>query len=235
MNNNRALEFRLSYVSNKSVLIKSTGLICFIIIFFNCCLRAQSPSSIEWQKCLGGSGYEIAKSVQQTSDGGFIVAGYTESTDGDISGNHGGSDYWVVKLDSHGVMEWQKCLGGSYYEFAHSVQQTTDKGFIVAGYSSSNDGDVSGNHGDYDYWIVKLDSTGTMEWQKCLGGSKYDAAHSIQQTSDGGFIVAGETGSTIGDVSGNHGSGDYWVVKLDGSGNIEWQKCLGGNDYDVAQ
>ncbi|MBK9730536.1 MAG: T9SS type A sorting domain-containing protein [Chitinophagaceae bacterium] len=235
MNNNRALEFRLSYVSNKSVLIKSTGLICFIIIFFNCCLRAQSPSSIEWQKCLGGSWYEIAKSVQQTSDGGFIVAGYTESTDGDISGNHGGSDYWVVKLDSYGVMEWQKCLGGSYYEFAHSVQQTTDKGFIVAGYSSSNDGDVSGNHGDYDYWIVKLDSTGTMEWQKCLGGSKYDAAHSIQQTSDGGFIVAGETGSTIGDVSGNHGSGDYWVVKLDGSGNIEWQKCLGGSDYDVAQ
>ncbi|MGB3077293.1 MAG: MopE-related protein, partial [Chitinophagales bacterium] len=191
-------------------------------------------SSIEWQKCLGGTYHDIAKSIQQTTDGGFIVAGHTESTDGDVSGNHGGSDYWVVKLDSYGDMDWQKCLGGSSYDFANSIQQTTDNGFIVAGYSVSNNGDVSVNHGFYDCWIVKLDSIGTIEWQKSLGGSDYDVTNSVQQTTDGGFIIAGATNSFDGDVSGNHGSIDYWIVKLGSTGVVAWQKCLGGSSFDEA-
>ena len=113
-------------------------------------------------------------------------------------------------------ISFAKYLGGSDDE-ARSIQQTSDGGYIVAGYTGSNDGDVSGNHGrgSFDYWIVKLDETGKIQWQKCLGGSSYDEAYSIQQTSDGGYIVAGYTGSNDGDVSGNHGYTDYWVVKLD--------------------
>ena len=118
------------------------------------CIRDRG--NIEWQRCLGGSGADIAYSIQQTIDGGFIVAGYTESNDGDVSGNHGCWDYWVVKLDSSGDIEWQRCLGGSRYDMAYSIQQNADGEFIVAGYTESNDGDVSGNHGSADYWIIKL-------------------------------------------------------------------------------
>ena len=192
---------------------------------------AQAPT-IEWQKCLGGSNDDWAYSIQQTSDSGFIVAGYTESSNGDVSGNHGAYDYWVVKLNSSGDILWQICLGGTNVDVAYSIQQTSDEGFIVAGYTCSNEGDVSGNHGNSDYWVVKLNSSGTIEWQKCLGGTDGDYANSIQQTSDGGFIVAGQTYSNDGDVSGNHGGSDAWVVKLNSSGNIEWQKCLGGTGWD---
>ena len=136
------------------------------------------------------------------------MAGYTFSNDGDVSGNHGAYDYWVVKLNSSGDILWQICLGGTNVDVAYSIQQTSDGGFIVAGYTCSNEGDVSGNHGNSDYWVVKLNSSGTIEWQKCLGGTDGDYAYSIQQTSDGGFIVAGLTGSNDGDVSGNHGGSD---------------------------
>jgi len=203
----------------------------FILISIN--IYAQLPD-IEWQKCLGGTDWDEAYSIQQTSDGGFIVAGETMSNSGNVSGNHGSYDAWVVKLNNSGDIEWQNCLGGTDDDYAYSIQQTIDSGFIVAGYTWSNDGDVSGNHGGGDAWVVKLNSSGTILWQKCLGGTDYDMANSIQQTSDGGFIVAGRTHSNDGDVSGNHEGGDYWVVKLNSSGTILWQKCLGGTDYDDA-
>jgi len=197
-------------------------------------VKLDSNGYIEWQKALGGSNYDNAYSIQQTNDGGYIVAGWASSTDGDVSGNHGGLDYWIVKLDAYGNIIWQKCLGGSERDWAESIQQTKDGGYIVAGYTESNDGDVSGNHGRADYWIVKLDAYGNIIWQKCLGGSDDDWAYSIQQTNDGGYIVAGWASSTDGDVSGNHGGLDYWIVKLDSNGNIIWQKALGGSDYDYA-
>ncbi len=217
------------YVSNITFITILLALILFNGV--NNKSHAQAPA-IEWQKCLGGTSEDIAYSIQQTSDGGFIVAGETLSNDGDVSGNHGGRDAWVVKLNSSGDIIWKKCLGGTDHDFAYSIQQTSDGGFIVAGLTGSNDGDVSGNHGGSDAWVVKLNSSGEIEWQKCLGGTNYDFAYSIQQTSDGGFIVASITGSNDGDVSGNHGGSDYWVVKLNSSGGIEWQKCLGGTNSD---
>ncbi len=174
-----------------------------------------------------------------------IVGGFSESNDGDITGNHGSYDYWVVKLDSSGTLQWQKSLGGSTNEDAYSIQQTIDGGYVIAGYSYSNDGDVSGHHlagaftlPNKDYWIVKLDSSGTIQWQKSLGGYNDDVAQSIQQTTDSGYIIAGLSYSNEGDVSGHHGSidsTDYWVVKLDTAGIIQWQKSLGGNRDDYAQ
>ncbi|MEX2350099.1 MAG: hypothetical protein WD554_04410, partial [Flavobacteriaceae bacterium] len=209
-----------------------------IFLLFLCCLYnspiiAQAPA-IEWEQNYGGSANDATNDIQQTVDGGYILAGYSSSNDGDVSGNQGGPDYWVVKLDESGVLVWQKTLGGTGYDVAHSVQQTADGGYIVAGFSNSNDGDVSGNHGDFDYWIVKLDSNGSLIWQKSLGGTGDDRAYSIQQTADGGFIVAGESDSNNGDVSGNNGLTDFWVVKLDENGVLVWQKSLGGTGYDVA-
>ncbi|MEJ5050662.1 T9SS type A sorting domain-containing protein [Chryseobacterium culicis] len=195
-------------------------------------ITAQTAPPIQWQKALGGTQSEVANSTVQTSDGGYIMAGATSSNDGDANGNHGNGDSWIVKMNSSGNIQWQKSLGGSNHDNAQSIQQTTDGGYIVAGTSNSNDGDVTGNHGNDDYWVVKLDSNGNIQWQKSLGGSNSDTAQSIQQTADGGYIVAGSSHSNDGDVSGNQGGQDYWVVKLDSTGNIQWQKSLGGSDSD---
>ncbi len=197
-----------------------------------------SQPAIQWQKCLGGLSTDEAHSVQQTIDGGFIIAGFTLSNDtvGDVSGYHGGKDFWIVKLDGSGTMQWQKCLGGTSDDHANSILQTTDGGFIVVGMTSSNDGDVIGYLGSRDFWVVKLDYSGNILWQKCLGGTAWDEAYSVKQTFDGGFIVGGFTYSNDIDVSGNHGfiRSDYWVIKLDSSGTLQWQKCLGGSDDDEA-
>jgi len=194
---------------------------------------AQVPV-IEWQRSLGGTAQDWAHSIAQTSDSGFIVAGGSASNNGDVTGDHGGSDYWVVKLDATGAVDWQVALGGTAYDVATSIKQTTDGGYIVAGASSSNDGDVTGNHGNQDYWVVKLTSTGTLQWQRSLGGTENDFASSIEQTTDGGYIVAGVSVSTNGDITGSHGQWDYWVVKLTGTGAIEWQKALGGTSDERA-
>jgi len=197
-------------------------------------VKLNSSGVIQWEKCYGGTNLDYASSVQQTTDGGYIFAGQTYSSDGDVSGNHGGGDVWVVKLKPNGDIDWQKCLGGSTDDNANSIQQTKDGGYIVAGNSSSNDGDVTGNHIKSDYWIVKLNSAGTIQWQKSLGGSAVEIAKSVMQTKDNGFIVTGRTASNDGDVTGFHGSLDYWVVKLNQDGNIQWEKCLGGSKVSYA-
>jgi len=195
---------------------------------------AQTPS-IEWQKSVGGSGKDYANSVRQTADGGYIVAGYTNSTDGDVVGNHGGDDVWMVKFSSSGIVEWTKALGGTGNDAATYVQQTADHGYVIAGYSSSNDGDVSGNHGGDDAWVVKLDSVGNLQWQKSLGGNNNDAATAIQQLADGGYIVGCYAISeNNGDVFMSHGAAEYWIDKLSCIGNIEWNLCLGGQSYEFA-
>jgi len=204
-------------------------------------LKISAFGTIEWQKSYGGTQSDQAHSIQQTADGGYVIAGISKSNDGDVTGHHGGSfdydsDYWVVKLNSIGNLQWQKSLGGTDVDAAYSIQQTGDGGFIVAGTSLSNDGDVTGNHGSSsglgDFWVVKLNNIGTIEWQKCLGGLSGDAAKSIQQTTDGGYIVGGATYSNEGDVTGYHGGIDYWIVKLDYTGTIQWQKTLGGTGAD---
>ena len=197
-------------------------------------VKLTSTWNLDWQKSLGGSGDDGAYSVQQTTDGGYIIAGDTYSDDGDVSRNNGAYDYWIVKLTSTGDLDWQKSFGGSSNDWANFIQQTSDGGYIIAGESNSNDGDVSGNHGDYDYWILKLTSTGQIEWQKSLGGSAKDRAYSVKQTTDGGFIISGDSESNDNDVSGNHGYSDYWIVKLTSIGQIEWQKSLGGSGSDGA-
>ncbi|MEP7265573.1 MAG: T9SS type A sorting domain-containing protein [Bacteroidota bacterium] len=202
-------------------------------------VKTNSAGTLQWQKCVGGTSNETAKSIEQTSDGGYIVAGFTASTDGDVTFNHGGtinlSDYWLVKLDASGNIQWQKTFGGSKDDIAYSVTQTTDGGYVIAGISESNDGDASGNHGLHDYWIVKTDGSGNIQWQKSYGGSLNDYAYSIQQTSDGGYIVAGGALSNDDNVTGLHGDNyDCWIVRLNSSGTLLWQKTLGGTGFDQA-
>lgn len=197
-------------------------------------VKLNAAGGIQWQKCLGGRSEDRANMIHQTPDGGYIVAGSAFSNDGDVTGNHNSMDYWIVKLSSTGSIQWEKSFGGSKNEYAYSIQLTTDGGYIVAGLTESNDGDVTGNHGGRDFWVVKLSSTGALQWQNTYGGSADEEAYSIQLAADGGYIVAGFTQSNNGDVSGNHGNTDYWIVKISNTGALQWQKTLGGTLYETA-
>lgn len=197
-------------------------------------IKLDAVGNIQWQKSYGGNLSDVANSILQTPDGEYIFAGTTSSTNGDVTGNHGSSDYWVVKLDQSGNIQWQKTYGGSGSDQATSISLTTDGGYIVAGDSSSNNGDVSGNHGNYDFWVVKLNSTGDIQWQKSYGGSNHEYAGTIKQTLDNGYIMTGTTLSNNGDVTQNNGLRDYWVIKIDVSGNLQWQKSYGGSGFDEA-
>ena len=180
-------------------------------------LKLNSSGNVTWQKTYGGPNWDDARSVQQTSDGGYIVGGSTSSY------GAGGYDFWVLKLTSTGSVSWQKTYGGPNSEEARSIQQTSDGGYIVAGDTSSY------GAGEEDYWVLKLNSTGNVTWQKTYGGPNNEDVRSIQQTSDGGYIVGGST-SSYGD-----GLLDIWLLKLNSSGNVTWQKTYGGSSKDGAR
>jgi PKD repeat protein len=224
-----------TYVVNLTVMVCGSSRSCAGRVVVLPCDPCPKPiGGVDWSKVYGGSDNDTAQSIQQTTDGGYIVAGTTESGDGDVKGKNGGLDCWVLKLDRKGNLVWAKCRGGSGDDEANSVQQTSDGGYIVAGATKSGDREVKGNNGGLDCWVFKLDADGNLVWAKCRGGSGYDEARSVQQTSDGGYIVAGYTESTDKEVKGNHGGGDCWIFKLDAEGNLLWQKCLGGSFCDLA-
>lgn len=190
--------------------------------------KLDVTGALQWQRCLGGSTTDQGFSVVQTEDSGYVFAGYSSSTDGEVTGNHGGNDYWIVKIDKTGVLLWEKSYGGTASDRGFNIAKTDDGGFIVNGVTASSDGDVVGSHGGLDLWVLKLDENGDMEWQKCLGGSGDDFGRDVLQTPDGGYVVCGKTNSTDGDVTGVQGDFDYWIVKLDPTGAIVWQKTIGG-------
>ena len=207
-------------------------------------VKLNNEGSIQWQKCLGGTGGEMGCSISETTDGGYIIGGVTSSNlnDGDINGFiGGGNDGWLVKLDQNGNIIWQKCIGGNGSDLISSISETLDGGYIFTGWTSSTD--IDGYHNGTsgitsDVWIAKVNNIGIVEWQKCFGGSNEDEGNSIKTTTDGGFIFSGWTGSFDGDV-GFHYSNACWIIKLNNSGVIEWKKLLdgGGNDkgYEIQQ
>ncbi len=196
--------------------------------------KIDSTQEIEWQKLYGGSNWDYGKSVVQTPSGNYLITGYVYSTDLDISSPLGGTDVWTLLLDDEGNLLWEKTFGGSSDDFANCVINTADENFVIAGSTYSTDQDVTGNHGGEDLWVFKIDIEGNLIWQKCLGGSEREEAYSIEQTFDGGYIVAGYTESSDGDVEDNNGEQDYWLVKLDSDGNIEWEENYGGTNFDHA-
>ncbi len=195
-------------------------------------VKLIASGTVEWSKCLGGTSFDFCRDLKATPDGGYIIFGNSQSNDGDVSGNQGYSDYWLVKTDGSANIQWQKSYGGSGSELASKIILTADGGFLMAGLSESNDGDVSGNHGDYDGLLIKINAGGDIEWQKCLGGGNYDEITDVIQLDDGSFHMTGTTASNDGDVSGNHGGSDVWIVKTDISGNILWQHSYGGSETD---
>jgi gliding motility-associated-like protein len=195
-------------------------------------VKLDGSGSIQWQRCLGGSGNDQINAIQ-VAPGGYIAVGYTNSSNGDVSGNHGQTDAWAVRLDNTGNIQWSVSLGGSQDDAANDVQLTSDGGYLLAGYTYSNDGQVSGNHGQQDFWAVKLDNSGTLVWQQCYGGGSIDQALSVAADPDGGFVLAGQVLSTDGQVTCPTPSSSGWLIKISATGALLWEKVLGGIKDDV--
>lgn len=185
-----------------------------------------------WSRNYGGSEVDEGYYVQQTQDGGLILVGTTRSKNGDFKTNRGLNDIGVIKTDANGVVIWSKTYGGSKDDQGFSIQQTTDGGYIIAGWSNSNNGDYTQINGDYDYSIIKIDANGNKLWSKNLGGSRPDGAYAIKQTSDGGYIIVGSTESNNGDFTQNYGGSDIGVIKIDSVGMVEWSGNYGGTLTD---
>lgn len=198
-------------------------------------VKLNGAGQVVWKKCLGGTGFDVAHDIFPTTDGGFIVCGANDSNSGDITDNKGGYDFWLVKLSANGTIQWNKSYGGTSSDIARAVRQTADGGYIMCGSTSSHNGDVAGFHAISDMWVVKVSSTGVLEWQNCLGGTQSEVGYAVELTPDGGYVVAGIAGSNNQDVGGNHGGNDAWVVKLNSLGQKQWGRCLGGSGYEIAQ
>jgi murein DD-endopeptidase MepM/ murein hydrolase activator NlpD len=201
-------------------------------------VKLDSLGSILWDKTIGGTSGENLQSMGITPDGGYILGGSSSSN---ISAdkhesNIGGNDFWVIKLDAIGNIEWENTIGGNNEDFLNAIKLTSDGGYIVGGFSTSG---ISGdktetNKGEYDYWIVKLNASGNIEWQKTIGGNQSDVLNSIEVTEDGyllgGYSLSGISGDK---TEANIGDLDYWVVKLNTGGIIQWQNTIGGVGQDV--
>ncbi|MBK7856832.1 MAG: T9SS type A sorting domain-containing protein [Bacteroidetes bacterium] len=215
-------------------------LLAFFVIYCGlaCNCFAQQAPGIEWQNTIGGSNDDALFSISETVDHGFIIGGYSLS---DISGDKnenckGSYDYWIVKTNSAGVIQWQNTIGGNGQDQLFMVEQTTDKGYIMGGYSNSNaSGDKTENSfGGQDYWIIKSDSLGNMVWQNTIGGNGNDQLVSLLQCSGGGYLLGGYSRSNIsGDkIENSVGVDDYWIIKINSTGAIQWQNTIGGNNND---
>ena len=201
-------------------------------------VKTDSLGNKQWDKDFGGVYGDGLYALQQTTDGGYILGGYSNSIIGGdkTQTTWGYMDYWIVKIDSLGNKQWDKDFGGTDYEYLFALQQTTDGGYILGGYSASG---ISGNKtqaswGAEDYWVVKIDSLGIKQWDKVFGGTNSDELLSLQQTSDGGYLLGGYSESGIsGNKSQNTwGFSDYWIVKIDSLGNKQWDKDFGGTSSE---
>jgi hypothetical protein len=205
-----------------------------LFLFFHLSgLTVYCQPNMQWQHCYGGTKYERPYDIKATPDGGCIAIGNSLSSNFDVSANFGVNDFWIVKLDSLGGLEWETNLGGSADDGGYTIYVTEDHEYLAAGFTESTDVQVTGNHGEKDCWIVKLDSEGSVLWRKCYGGSKSEIIYGIAQTSDGGFVFASESVSSDGDLPGNLGGADFWIFKIDHLGNVVWSKVYGGSNLDT--
>ena len=244
---------------NKTVNRISFVLCIFSFSLFPFLISAQIPG-IKQMKTFGGSGAERIYSLYQTLDSGYIYAGITNSWigDGDLEDTFrrkenrtqvdGLNDTWIVKLDKNLKIQWQRVLGGTQLDVASAITQTRDSNFVVAGYTYSNDGDMPLPHPCApiltvckDGWAMKLNNRGEILWKKSLGGGGDEYINAIQQLSDGGTVLVGLTNSNDGDIDKKFyhdpvpfqdGGGDAWLVKIKATGEIVWQKTIGGSSKD---
>jgi len=194
-------------------------------------IKLDPSGNIQWSKFYGGGFTDTPYDAVETTDG-YIIVGSSDSNDVDINNNKGTYDFWVIKINNNGAIVWEKSFGGSEIDEARSIIQTNDGNFVIVGDTRSSDQDVNSLIGAADLWIIKISPTGNLLWEKTIGGSSFDVGRSISKTQDDGFVVTGSSRSADGNLSTNQGQNDAWILKLDSSANILWQKTIGGSGID---
>ena len=189
---------------------------------------------LEFQQNFGGTNSEIVKNSRQTADGGYIIAGHTLSDDIQVSDNYGGVDYWLVKTDAQGNIQWEQNYGGSSTDLGQTIIQTDDEGYLFLGGALSNDRDVTAPKGSFDIWLLRLNANGDVVFDRSYGGTGNDRPSWMEATSDGGYVICATTSSDNGDVNENKGVTDVLVLKLDANLNVQWSKTVGGSSEDFA-
>jgi hypothetical protein len=194
--------------------------------------KLAADGTMQWRRYFGGTNNDRAYAVTESHSGGYVMAGFSESTDFDISSSKGSYDFWVVKVGTDGEMIWERSFGGSGIDISYDIRATRDGAYIVVGNTFSADTDVAMNSGGSDVWMIKLSDEGDLLWERNFGGGEFDAAQGVSQTADGGYVVTGNSRSTNGDTKGNNGENDIWILKTDENGQLQWQDTFGGSGLD---
>jgi hypothetical protein len=204
--------------------------------------KFSSENTVEWQKTYGGSEDDKASAIIQTLDSGFLVLGYSKSSDLEVSENAGSKDFWLLKLSNAGVVIWEKSFGFSGADYGTSLLATSDGGYLITGVLDVSASDGQGNsksaanrHAGGDYWVIKTDPTGNLKWSRFFGGSFTEVPLGIVETDDHNFILAGSSDSNDFNISNSNGSYDFWITKIASNGRLIWEKSFGGSEIDEAR
>ncbi|MBF6609004.1 MAG: hypothetical protein ITG00_09760 [Flavobacterium sp.] len=213
--------------------------------------KITGDGNMLWSKNYGFLSHDHAHKLMQTRDGGFFIAGYADYAGIDGSGQggdngdghsmrsnvaegvmHGVGEFFGVKLDANGNFEWYRYYGGTMNDRVNDVVEANDGGIIMAGYTESEDFDIVGSKGSYDYWVIKLHSDGALHWKKNYGGSGIDQGFGIVKTNNNSYLMVGRSNSEDGDISNPQGNFDSWVIHINDHGDLLWEKSFGGAEYD---
>ncbi|SHG86869.1 hypothetical protein [Winogradskyella jejuensis] len=197
-------------------------------------VKINETGNLQWSRYFGGNFTDTAEGVAETDDGGFIIAGGSDSEDTDITNNKGTYDFWIVRVNADGDLIWEKSFGGNEIDEARAIVKSSDNNFVIVGDTRSNDGDISTNNGAADLWLIKISPEGNLIWEKTLGGTSFDVARDISITRDNCFLLAGSSRSSDGDVSENKGQNDAWALKVNANGDLLWEVSVGGSNIDFA-
>ncbi|QTY25983.1 hypothetical protein [Flavobacterium sp. CS20] len=210
-------------------------------------LKLDKDLNLIWQKTFGGSSDDRGQKIITTADGGFLITGFSRSTDGDVSENFGFHDFWTLKLSASGDIIWDKSFGFSGNDRSYSAIQTSDGGYFVSGFldvsASGGEGNDDGNaqrskslfakHGVGEFWGIKLDANGQTQWRRFFGGTNNDRSYDVIEAYDGNIIMIGNSESDDFDITNPRGSYDIWAVKVNLLGDLVWQKNFGGSSIEI--
>jgi hypothetical protein len=199
-------------------------------------LKFDKEQNLEWSKTYGGSDDDRGRDIIQTNDNGFLLTGFSRSSDGDVSTNNGNYDFWTLRLDASGIILWEKSFGFLGSDQGYTITKTSDNGFLLGGSidvsASGGQGNSKSQHAGGDFWLIKIDENGTKLWSRYYGGLFTDSLYDIVETDTGDFMLVGSSDSSDTDISNNIGDYDFWVIKVDKNGTKIWEKSFGGTQPD---
>lgn len=196
-------------------------------------IKLNAAGDLSWSKYFGGTYTDTPYELTETEDGNIIIVGSSDSNDVDVNNNKGTYDFWILKLSNNGELIWEKSYGGNEIDEARAITKTNDGNFIIVGDTRSSDQDVTKNNGASDIWAIKINSEGTILWEKSYGGTGFDGVQSIYKTQNNDYIIAGNSRSSDGDLTKNNGQNDAWIFKINSDGLLQWQTSSGGSLVDL--